>query len=354
MDGDSEPVFAGQPPAAIGHLVRCWFPDACVRRPLAGGFSGGGVWLVEAAGGRFVLKVFPRGTSLERGRWIHAAMLRARAAGLAEVPAAVPAQDGDSLVASDGRLWEMVSFVDGQPASRPTAAQVAAALAALANVHRAGAQPTPRGESAAIRQRVAAARSMIVRPWAGLLAEASAPGLSPQQMAVRARLASAATLWSQRADCHWLAAVAGMECPVVSRQWVLRDIWCDHVLFAAAEPARVAGLIDYHASGFDTTATDVARLLGSWIDAGASQPTWWEAHLLPYEDVRPLPTRERRLIPFLAASSVVFGLNHWFHWTLEEGRQFGSTTQVTGRLDRLLEQLPTALDMLAGWAREPV
>ena len=82
--------------------------------------------------------------------------------------------------------------------------------------------------------------------------------------------------------------------------------------------------------------------------------TWWEAHLLPYEDVRPLPTRERRLIPFLAASSVVFGLNHWFHWTLEEGRQFGSTTQVTGRLDRLLEQLPTALDMLAGWAREPV
>ena len=123
MDGDSEPVFAGQPPAAIGHLVRCWFPDACVRRPLAGGFSGGGVWLVEAAGGRFVLKVFPRGTSLERGRWIHAAMLRARAAGLAEVPAAVPAQDGDSLLASDGRLWEMVSFVDGQPASRPTAAR---------------------------------------------------------------------------------------------------------------------------------------------------------------------------------------------------------------------------------------
>lgn len=358
MDGDLQAVFAAEPPVAIGHLCRRWLPASQVQRPLARGFSGADVWLVEEAGSRFVLKMFPLGTTPERARWIHAQMLRARAAGLSEVPALQFTETGDSIVVADGCLWELMSFVTGHPASQPTAAQIAAALTVLARLHQAGAEPVAAGESAAIRQRVTVAQRMLERPWAELLANTSShsatPGQVSLQRAVRERLAAVVSAWGQKSRRRWLVAVAEMAPHTVSGQWVLRDIWSDHVLFSAAWPPCVAGLIDYHASGIDTAATDVARLLGSWIDAEAVQPAWWEAHLVDYGCTSPLPVRDQALIPFLAASGVVFGLDNWFRWTLEEGRQFGSSTRVTGRIDRLVKTLPTVLNMLDGWAIDRV
>jgi hypothetical protein len=49
---------------------------------------------------------------------------------------------------------------------------------------------------------------------------------------------------------------------------------------------------------------------------------------------------------FLAASGIVFGLDNWFRWVLEEGRRFDDATAVTGRVDRLLGTLPAALEIL--------
>jgi hypothetical protein len=49
----------------------------------------------------------------------------------------------------------------------------------------------------------------------------------------------------------------------------------------------------------------------------------------------------------LHAAGVVFGLDNWFRWVLEEGRTFSDPTAALLRADRLLAALPVALQELA-------
>jgi Ser/Thr protein kinase RdoA (MazF antagonist) len=350
-----DPAFAVRPPLAVSQATHRWHPAGRVLRRLeAGGFSGQPVWLVAADGRQFVLKAFSAAMSPERARWIHARMRQARAAGISEVPAVQVADDGDSIVAAGGCSWELLDYVVGLQCSHPTLEQTAAALAVLARVHAAASEQPVRGVSRAFAERIAAAQRLTERPWTHLLAAAARSPATPLWSAVRERLLAAGRNWTQSSGDRWLALGAALECPIVSGQWVLRDIWSEHVLFAPGSAARVAGLIDYHASGVDTPATDVARLLGSWMEAEASLPDWWASRLAAYEAVRPLSAAERRGIPFLAASGVVFGLDNWFRWILEEGRQFASTAQVLGRVDRLMVALPASLEILADWATKRV
>ena len=137
-------------------------------------------------------------------------------------------------------------------------------------------------------------------------------------------------------------------------QPVLRDVWSDHVLFtvdehgASATGNRVSAIIDYHAAGVDTPATDLARLLGSWLPpvAGQAAPLLdaWREPLAAYERLRPLAAVERRLVPWLDATAVILGLDNWFRWTLDEQRKFPDTTRVQGRIDRLLRRLEGAIE----------
>lgn len=346
--------FSAATAAGIATLARRWLPAARVVRHLAeGGFSGGAVWLVEAAGGRWVLKSFPPSASPERARFVHRQMREARAGGAAVVPTVLASTAGDTVVAASGAIWEMVAFVDGIATDRPDSVQVAAALAAVAGIHATAEAGEQFGEAAAVARRVAAARRMLGQPWATLGGEVSHRGPSPLQTVVQERLALALAMMARGGRSAWLDAVAGLGAMSLRQQWVVRDVWSEHVLFAIDEPARVAGIIDYHASGLDTPATDLGRLLGSWLEAAAVEPAWWNARLAAYEAVRPLRAEERRLVPWLAATGVVFGIDNWFRWTLEQGRQFGSTSRVTVRLDRLLESLPIALEMLQTWASPP-
>jgi len=129
---------------------------------------------------------------------------------------------------------------------------------------------------------------------------------------------------------------------------VVRDVWCDHVLFDRHVQDRVVGIVDVHAMGMDTPAMDVARLLGSWLPAGTpADEAWWNAAIDAYETVRPLGDHERRLVPMLAATGVIFGLDNWFHWTLDEGRTFPSREGVLSRIAWLVARLPTALRVLS-------
>src|SRR5690606_5799306 len=62
----------------------------------------------------------------------------------------------------------------------------------------------------------------------------------------------------------------------VPLQFVLRDVWSDHILFTED---CVTGIIDFGAARVDEPATDVARLLGSLEPRDASR--WllgWEAY----------------------------------------------------------------------------
>ena len=338
--------------ATAAVLAREWFPAGRANvAPLpGGGFSGSPLFRVEAAGGVHVLKAFPPGTSVGRVCFIHAAVRHLRSAGVGEVPTVRLAADGETFVADpSGHFWELQGFVAGESTGQPTAEQAAAAVRVVARIHRAAAtlaeNPPDVGPSPGIARRIEQAQGMLARPWArvepGEEADAALVTL------IRPLLHRAAAVLASCGGEPLVAEVAGLQAGTVPRQTVLRDLWAPHVLFETAGSCRVEGIVDCHAMGLDTPATDLARLLGSWaVDAGFETVAGWDATLDAYAQIRPLVEGERRLVPFLAASGVVFGLDNWFRWIFEQGRRFSDQPAVASRVERLTAALPAALDLL--------
>lgn len=343
----------GVSPDVAERLASRWFSGgATVVATAGGGFGGCPPWIVrDPLGGRHVLKAFPPGTNRERAEWVHRLVAHVRAAGVAELPPHRPLAGGGTLAAdADGRLWELAAFVAGGSVERPSPAQVAAGMRLLARFHAAAAtmpgSPPDRGPSRAIADRAAGAARMLEQPWRGLV-DRPCIAAGDEATVARERLTDALRAFQAATAGAALEWLAGLPPVPLARQVVLRDSWHAHVLFDGDRSPRIAGLVDPHAAGIDTPATDLSRLLGSWLPADADDPRWWGAAIAAYEEVRPLAAMERRLIPILAASGVVLGLDNWFRWILCEGRRFGGGEAVGRRLDRLVEALPTALAVLA-------
>jgi Ser/Thr protein kinase RdoA (MazF antagonist) len=338
--------------AAATTLARRWFPagQATVAAMLGGGFSGSPLFRVEADGGTHVLKAFPPGTSAGRVCFVHTAVGHLRSCGVGEVPTVRLAADGESFVAdASGQYWELQGFVAGESSLRPTAEQIAAAVRVVARIHQAAAtlaeNPPDRGPSPGIARRVEQAQGMLARPWAGV--EPGREADATLATLIRPLLHRAADVLASCGGEPIVARVADLVPGVVPRQTVLRDVWAPHVIYESAGSARVVGIVDCHAMGLDTAATDLARLLGSWaVEARFEDAAGWDTVLDTYARVRPLADVERRLVPFLAASGVVFGLDNWFRWVFEQGRRFSDRAAVASRVERLTAALPAALRML--------
>ena len=355
--------------AAADRAVRRWLGDDLAGPPTAcaaSGFSGAGVYLVSrrSTGERFILKAFAAATPPARAAWVHGLMRHLRQAGVREVAGLIetPGAARQTLVAEDGTLWELSQCIVGRPIDEPTPAQAAAATTVLARLHRAAAtlpDAAAVAPSPGLVRRVEQALRLAARPWdaAGFAMVSdtashrrveAADDLAAQ---VRTRFARAAGIFDRLGGRRAVAGVAGWSAGPLPTQAVLRDCWCDHVLFATDAPARVAGVIDFHAAGIDTPAIDLARLLGSWgppagpTGSGSLLDRWADA-IAAYEAVRPLTATERRLIDPLAATAVVFGLDNWFRWTLTEGRSFAHPAAVLRRIDLLVAGLPDALARL--------
>jgi Ser/Thr protein kinase RdoA (MazF antagonist) len=190
---------------------------------------------------------------------------------------------------------------------------------------------------------VEALRAVIVRGWD----EPTRRSLSPLQAAVAERRRAAAVLLRDQGGLSYLSRLAASVPPAVPLQPVLRDIWQAHVLFVGFE---VSAVIDWHAAGIDTPATDLARLLGSWagprsasvgadsLSADSLSVVWGEA-LEAYRAIRPLSREELALIDLLHLAGVVGGLHHWFRWVLDENRHFPDPCAVLERVDALLKNL---------------
>lgn len=349
------PSDACATPDAIPHATAAWFGADPIRvAALAGGgFSGSAVHLVEhmATGRRFVLKRFPESASGERCAWVHALMRHLRAAGIEVVPEvmdrgrAAPAESRTFVGDGEGGRWELVAFMPGRAAERPTAGQAARALEALARLHVAAAGMAgeqTRGPSPGVIRRREQARQLLAFPWRQRRA---AIGMDAD-VAVVAQFDAAIEVFDREGGGRSLERVAAAEAEPLALQPVLRDVWSDHVLFADGGE-RVSGIIDYHAAGIDSPATDLARLLGSWSLAGdrreLSLLDAWPDAIDAYERVRPLAAAERRLVPWLHAAGVLFGLDNWFRWMLEERRTFPDAGRVHERIERLVAALGAAL-----------
>jgi len=329
--------------------ARCWQADAGRIEPLVAGFSGAAVFRVELPGGEAgVLKKFAAGTSRERACWLHALVHHLRAAGLTEVPAVFPLPDGTTVLADPvGSLWELTGFVQGESLAEPTGDELAAGVRLVARVHAAAASlpghAPGRGPSRGSVTRVERARQLLASPWAAL-EFASSTGL---QTLLRPRLVAATECFAACVGRRPLEALSAWQPPPLTCQVVLRDLSSDHVLFARPGQTEIRGLIDLHAAGWDAPATDLARLLGSWLPAGGEVAAdWWTACLAAYDAERPLEPEAAALVPFLAGSGILFGLDNWFRWVLVEGRSFDDAERVVARVDWLLERLPGALGMI--------
>jgi len=322
------------------------------------GFSGSQVYAVELPGtaGRLVLKSFPAGASCDQARFVQRLVQHLRAEGIRQVPEVMPTLDNDTVVAdAAGTLWELARFMPGVAVPSPTVPQTVAAATALAQLHIAASRLTghpPREDvSPGLCRRITQAEQLRAMPWrARRMALSTVTGQRlPNGFTgeLSGRFDSAVSIF---ADCggedfvSWVAGLRPTRCMV---QPVVRDIWCDHVLFAEACRDEVTAIIDLHAAGIDTPATDLSRLMGSWkpSDGREGLPLLdrWPEALVAYHRLRPLSPVEYSLIPLLHATAVVFGLDNWFRWTLEEQREFPETRSVLARIDRLLEELERAL-----------
>lgn len=335
-----------------------WFGSepVTISRLDGSGFSGSRVFLVRRASGTlFVLKNFPDLMLAPQAAWVHRLMQHLRAAGVDAVPGVVARQpgalgaggEGCPTLAVDplGVRWELVEWIPGSPRRAPTDAEAAAALGGLARLHVAAAtlpgSPPRREPSPGIDRRIDHAQRMVAAPW-HRLAQVTAASVHE---AVFTRLIRALEIFDGGGGRAAVEGLASHEASPVVCQPVLRDLWSDHVLFT--DDGRLAGFVDYHAAGYDTPATDIARLLGSW-DAPALQgretlADRWRGSIEAYEAVRPLSLSERSLIPWLHATGVLCGLDNWFRWLITDRRQFDDMNRVLVRLDRLLEALPDAL-----------
>lgn len=341
-------------PAAARAACAAWFGAGPLDvGPSPGtGFSGAAPFRVRPRGAAawFVLKAFPPGTSRDRAAWIHRLACHLAGSGVTEVPRPLATPTGDTIVAdAELAMWEVVPFIDGVATDVPDTPRATAALESLARLHAAaaglsGAAPHV-GASDGVTRRIERARELLARPW-----RSRRPPPRPGVDAFAVRLERAVAIFDAADGDRALAAVASARVADVPLQAVLRDVWSAHVLFARERPPRVAGIVDLHAAGIDTPATDLARLAGSWCRgpaADADPVLVWPEAIAAYESRRPLAAAERALVPFLHAAGIVCGLDNWFRWTLDEGREFRAPDAATARIDALLATLPAALGWLA-------
>jgi len=350
--------FSSPPlPAAVWHQWRG--PAPLVVEPLATtGFSGSPLWAVvfPDRAGRFVLKPLAATMSADQVAFVHGLMRHLREQGIAAVPLLVSTRDGGTAVtAPDGRRWELCSLVPGVAVPQPSARQSAAAAAVLARIHRVAAglagQAPRLGLPPALVRRVEQAARLRDCSWRSRRDRWSGPhdaGLPAAVIeAIVARFDRAIEVFAAAGGGPLLercSRLAGRPCRL---QPVLRDVWCDHVLFGDRQRDRVTGVVDFHAAGIDTPATDLARLWGSWRHpdggrAGGLLDRWPEARAA-YEAVRPIEADERALIDFLHATGVIFGLDNWFRWTLDDRRSFPDPARVLQRIECLGDELPHAI-----------
>ena len=347
------------PHTQLTSLCRRWCATATVTVEPLGvqGFSGSRVFVVEFADrpGRFVLKSFHAAASREHATFVHDLVRHVRGEGVTQVPEVIPALDGDTVVTdAEGRLWELSFFVPGVAVPCPTPAQAVAAATAMARLHLAAASlpgHLPRLHvSPGVEHRIERSRQLLAQPWtASRDAWSRAARIwmpADVSTALDARVAAAIDIFAASDGNAFLARVATLRPNGCLLQPVLRDVWCDHVFFADRAHDAVTAIIDLHAAGIDTPATDLARLAGSWdtLPKDDSRPLIdrWPEAVAAYDRVRPLSRDEAALIPFLHATGVVFGIDNWFRWTCEKHREFPDTKKLLDRLDRLLAALPGA------------
>jgi len=246
-------------------------------------------YLLHTTTSPFILTLYEKRTAESDLPFFLGLMEHLAARGLS-CPVPVHARDGTVLHRLAGRPAALVTFLDGMDVKRPKADHCGQVGAALAAMHRAGADfPMTR------------ANALSIAGWRAL-AETACP----------------------RADTvsDGLAALITGELDVISTQWpddlprgvIHADLFPDNVFFVGG---TLSGLIDFYFACTDAYAYDIAICLNAWcfeLD-NSFNVTKARALLAGYAKVRPLQDAEARALPLLARGAALrFLLTRLVDW----------------------------------------
>jgi len=195
-------------------------------------------------------------------------------------PLPVRSRSGAQSTTLENRSAALLTFLDGVSLSRPRAGHCAAAGAALAALHKAGADFAPRR-----------ANSLSLPAWRRL-----AKALMPRADAIEYGLAELIASNLSALEETWPG-----DLPVGI---VHADLFPDNVLFMEG---KVSGLIDFYFACDDFYAYDLAVMLNAWcFEAGARfSRAKAQSLIAAYAKSRRLSAREITALPVLARGAAL-------------------------------------------------
>lgn len=247
-------------------------------------------YLLQTEAGSFILTLYEKRVNPADLPFFVGLMEHLATRGI-DCPQPVRNREGVALGTLAGRPALIATFLVGTSVRRPTAANCAALGAALAGLHKAGADFTAFHRANALS--VAGWRPLYEQ--AGARADTVAPGLS---------------------------ALIADELSVLEARWptdlpggvIHADLFPDNVFFT---DGRLSGLIDFYFGCNDLLAYDVAICLNAWCfePDGAFNQTKGRALLAAYQAERPLGAEEIAALPLLARGAALrFLLTRLVDW----------------------------------------
>ncbi|WP_428304283.1 phosphotransferase enzyme family protein [Lacipirellula sp.] len=336
---------------ALGH----WLPNPRVAQFCGLGegssFSGAGLWRVEHGGQVYVLRRWPpaagKGCHINRITWLQRHLAEAG------LPVATPLQlleDPESLLFSitskvsgerEISTWTLTSWLPGVADywTYPRPAKLKAALRTLADIHLAATSfniADAHGKLRVARSPALSRRAdRLATLQAGDLAELKSP-VTRAPASLTRELAFHALAHAERALPRLGHESHRWRDEPLPLQWVLRDVWHDHLLFTED---RVTGVLDFGAAAVDSPAGDVARLLGSLV---GDDEAAWQLGLDAYASRRQLAPDELAAARFFDASGTLLSAMNWVHWLYRDSTALGPNVDLPAahrRLERLVARL---------------
>ena len=237
-------------------------------------------YFVTTDQGAYVLTLFERLSAAELPFYLR--LMKHLAFHGIPVPDPAADADGDVLHTLNGKPAAVVNRLQGGSELQPSAAHCAQVGTMLARMHLAGQdfsmhQPNLRGLD-----------------WWNATVPVVLPHLTPAQ---------AALLQSELAYQNHVSTLAAYT--ALPRGPIHADLFRDNVMF---EGEKLTGFFDFYFAGNDTWLFDLSVCMNDWcidLNSGEHAPERAVALLNAYQEVRPLRSAERQLLPAMLRSGAL-------------------------------------------------
>jgi len=295
--------------------------------PISGGFSGANVWRGDdptTFAPHFSLKAWQPEMSAERLASIHAHL--ARAGHLLFIPRILPTASFETLVPEAGRCWDVSRWMPGEGSRTLTVAQIAAACAALARLHRcwpeAGFAPCP-----GVLNRLAVLTDFHTH-FAGKSAFLAPVSQKLDALLRRGREAVA------RASPSAVQALRQWEAVPLRIQPCVRDLRAEHFLFRDSD---VTGIVDFGAMANDCPAVDLARF---FLNVPPEEEcSVFASGLLAYQNAVGHIDFPNDFVRLLARTGAICSVIGWLHRVLVERNTSFDDEAISVRLASLVTRV---------------